>query len=32
LALVAIVAAAALALFRRRQIEPPADYGKWTPV
>jgi hypothetical protein len=27
-----LAAAAAVALFRRRPIEPPADEGTWEPV
>jgi hypothetical protein len=30
--IVTALAAAALAIFRRRPIEPPADSGKWTPA
>jgi hypothetical protein len=30
--LIAVLAAAALAVFRRRAIEPPADEGTWEPV
>jgi hypothetical protein len=30
--LITALAAAALAVFRRRPIEPPADEGTWEPV